>query len=182
MRGILPGPLARLTGSRRAARSRLRDVLMADRAARDAERERDRPRPRPAEPERRRPEPEVVEPEIVRGPRFDEEPRGPKRNRPLQAIYRLPIHCAGGRSLSDSDRFACVARSDAKHGVEAAVYAMVQLLPDDDWFLDPDRFPEGRWCEMPVSAGVTCRVMRRGFDLAVKNPPRGAEPGHYRRL
>jgi hypothetical protein len=173
MRGILPGPLARLTGSRRAARSRLRDVLLADRAAREAERERELPRPRPVEPGRRRPEPEVVEPEIVRGPRFDEEPRGPKRNRPLQAVYHLPGY---------GDRIAGVARSDPRHGVEAAVYAMVQLLPEDEWFLDPDRFPESRWCEMPVSAGVTCRVMRRGFDLAVKNPPRGAEPGHYRRL
>ncbi len=69
------------------------------------------------------------------------------------------------------ERIAGVAKNRA-----GVVYCMVQLLPGDVFL----GLPDGEWCDVDLG-GESRRALRRGWEVAIENAPRGAGPGHWRR-
>lgn len=104
-------------------------------------------------------------------PGFSRERARQQTQKPLAALFHLPY---GGGDWPE--RIAGVARN-----TEAVVWAMVELLPADLYWLDERRYPDGEWRAIHL-AGKDHPAMRRGYVLAIENPPRGFGAGHWRSL
>ena len=161
---ILTALLARLGWQRRKERPResgktlLMRRLRADREQAEAERE----AARIAEEERNRPPPtpeQLIEEGVLKVIPSEVEKPLPK---PAPASFNLP---AAGWRLAG-----------LAYNADRTLYAMVQLLPGDAFWLDERRFPVGQWKTVRL-AGTPTRVQRMGGDLCVENPREGGEPG-----
>jgi len=66
-------------------------------------------------------------------------------------------------------------------GRDDVPFAMVQLLPDDVFWLNEAMFPQYEWAQVMIGDRLT-EVQRMGNELCIKNPPRGAGPGCWLKL
>jgi len=153
--------LARLGWQRRkrtgpTAKERLLSLVAREKAAevvaREAEAERNKPPPTP-------------EQLIENGTLKILDPVEKPLPKPARASFSLP---PGGEGYH---RIAGLAY-DPTH----TLYAMVQLLPTDAFWLDPHRFPSGMWRTVRM-AGEPTRVQRIGRELCIENPQQGGDPG-----
>jgi hypothetical protein len=156
-RVILSALLSRLLRRGRArsggdARRRLMDVIRSDRAAHTAHAAAPPPPPTPEE---------LIEDGTLKIIPGEVEQALP---RPAPASFHLP---AAGWRLAG-----------LAYDPQRTLYAMVQLLPGDVFWLDVARFPPGEWRTVRM-AGEPTRVQRMGSDLCVEAPGQGGEPGQW---
>jgi len=136
-------------GSASTARERLQRVLLRDKIP-------EAPKPPPP----RKPSPE----ELIESGTLKILPGQVERPlpRPAPASFHLP---AAGWRLAG-----------LAYNADGTLYAAVQLLPDDAFWLDDRRFPHREWRSVRMGGAVR-RVQRVALDLFVESPSEGGDPG-----
>lgn len=154
---ILTALLARLGWRKRKDRESGKGLLMrrlrADREQAEAERlaaEEAAPKPTPEE---------LIDKGVLKILPSEVEKALP---RPAPASFNLPT--AGWRLAGMA------------YNADRTLYAMVQILPGDDFWADERRFPPGEWKTVRL-AGEPTRVQRMGSSLCIESPQQGGEPG-----
>ena len=139
-------------GSAQNARQRLQDVLLRDKAQ-------PAPTPAPAPPPRKPTADELIESGTLRI--LPGEVKKPLPT-PAPAIFNLPT--AGKRVAG------------MVYNADRTLYAAVQLMPDDAFWVTESRFPEWEWRRV-LMGGEVRRVQRVGLTLIVENPQEADGPG-----
>lgn len=137
--------------SRAVAKGRLLNIIRGEHKAHKAA----QPPPPPPTPQ------ELIEQGTLKI--LDEVKRPPVM--PAQASFNLPPGGAGYWRIAG-----------LMYGQGNVLYAMVQLLPEDAFWLNERRFPPDEWRPVRMS-GEVVRVRRMAGALCVENPREGDQPG-----